>query len=98
MSNGNDELSKHIELLHAYHLDLWTEVEAQLRVIRAAQEQIAKLREARQAGESIQTTRNAAEVLARHVQTLRGRIHALDGTVSELDGTVGELLKVLVGK
>jgi chromosome segregation ATPase len=91
----NDPITRHIELLHAYHLDLWTEVEAQLRVIRGAQEQIAKLREAREAGESIEQAHHAAEILARHVQTLKGRIHALEGTVNELDATVGELLKVL---
>ena len=91
----NEQVAKHIELLHAYHLDLWTEVEAQLLVIRRAQEQIAQLREAREVGESAVAARQAAEVLARQVQTLKGRIQALDGTVHELDDTVGELLKVL---
>ena len=91
----NEQIAKHIELLHAYHLDLWSEVEAQLRVIRGAQEQIAKLREARDANEPADHARHAAEMLARHIQTLKGRIRALDGTVAELDETVGELLKVL---
>jgi hypothetical protein len=94
----NQHIGKHIELLHAYHLDLWNEVEAQLRVIRGAQEEIARLREAREAGESAEQARHAAQMLARHIQTLRGRIHALDGTVNELDGTVGELLKILAAE
>ena len=94
----DEQVARHIELLHHYHLDLWTEVEAQLRVIRDAQEQIAKLREARVTNQPADQARHAAEILARHVQTLKGRIHALDGTVNELDGTVGELLKVLAGR
>jgi hypothetical protein len=35
-----------IELLHTYHLDLWSQIEAQLRVLRAAQDEIAKPRSA----------------------------------------------------
>jgi hypothetical protein len=91
----DDQIARHIELLHQYRLDLWNEVEAQLRVIHGSQAQIEKLRNARVEGESVDEARQAAEVLARHVQTLKGRISALGGTVNELDGTVGELLKVL---
>ena len=90
-----DQFSKQLELLHSYHLALWTEVEAQLEVIRGAQEQIANLRDARGNGDSVVQVRHSAELLSRHVQTLKGRISALGTTVNELDGTVEELLKVL---
>jgi predicted nucleic acid-binding Zn-ribbon protein len=90
-----DALARHIELLHAYHLDLWSEVEAQLRVLRSAQDEIAKLRDARTVTESRDIARDSANMLARHVQTLKGRVGTLRTTVEELDGTVGELVKLL---
>jgi hypothetical protein len=88
-------LARHVELLHSYHLALWTEVEAQLQVLRAAQDEIAKLRDARVVGESRTETREAAHVLARHVKTLSGRVGTLAATVNELDTTVGELVTLL---
>ena len=88
-------LGRHVELLHSYHLALWTEVEAQLKVLRAAQEEIAKLRDARVTGESPAEARAAAEILARHVHTLKGRVTTLGTTVAELDGTVSDLVALL---
>ena len=84
-----------IELLHTYHLDLWTEIEAQLRVLRSAQDEIAKLRAARRKGEPLGTSLSAAQLLARHIATLKGRVHALTTTVAELDTTVAGLVDVL---
>jgi hypothetical protein len=91
----SETLAHHVELLHRYHLDLWNEIEAQLHVLRGAQDQIAKLREARLTPESKTTTRDAAELLARHVGTLKGRVATLGSTVEQLGNTVGELVTVL---
>jgi hypothetical protein len=88
-------VARHIELLHAYHLDLWAEVEAQLRVLRAAQEEISKLREARVITETPAEALSTARLLARYVETMKGRVRALSSTVGELEGTVAELVKVL---
>ena len=93
--NTTSHIDQQIELLHTYHLDVWTEIEAQLRVLRSAQDEIAKLRAARVKGESLGTALFAAQILSRHVATLRGRVHALSTTVDELDTTVGSLIKVL---
>jgi hypothetical protein len=90
-----DSIGRQVELLHAYHLNLWTEVEAQLRVLRSAQDEISKLRDARVAIDSPDTARDSARMLARHVQTLKGRVNTLGSTVHELEGTVGELTKLL---
>jgi hypothetical protein len=88
-------VARHIELLHAYHLDLWSEVEAQLRVLRAAQEEIGKLREARAVTETPAEALTAARLLARYVDTMKGRVRTLGSTVGELEGTVAELVNVL---
>jgi hypothetical protein len=90
-----NELTQHIELLNAYHLDLWSEVEAQLRVIKAAQEQIQTLRDLRQSTDGIPEARASAAMLGRHVETLKGRAQALTATIKELEGTVAVLVKVL---
>jgi hypothetical protein len=90
-----ETIGLHIELLHTYHLDLWTEMEAQLRVLRHAQEEIAKLRDARTATQSPADAREAASMLARHAQTLKGRVSTLHATVVELEGTVQELVALL---
>jgi len=92
-----DRVAKQIELLHVYHLDLWTELEAQLRVLRVAQEEIGKLRESRVKGETTGAALYSATLLSRHVQTLKGRAHALSGTIDELERTVAELLTLLRG-
>jgi hypothetical protein len=91
------QIDQHVELLHAYHLDLWAEVEAQLHVLRAAQSEIEKLRLARVKGEPHGTALFAATVLSRHVQKLKGRVHTLNTTIAELEGSVDELVKVLTG-
>ena len=88
-------IDQQIELLHTYHLDLWAEIEAQLRVLRAAQEEIAKLRAARVKGEPLDAALWAAQLLARHIGTLKGRVQALSTTVAELDTTVVGLIDVL---
>jgi hypothetical protein len=93
MTDAN--IDQQIELLHTYHLDLWTEIEAQLRVLRAAQDEIGKLREARVNGQSLGTAFFAAQLLSRHVATLKGRVHALNTTVAELETTVASLVDVL---
>ena len=90
-----DAIAQHVELLHTYHLNLWTEIEGQLRVLRVAQEEIAKLRDARIGGESKAAALSAAQMLSRHVQTLQGRVATLGSTVQELSGTVSELVTVL---
>jgi hypothetical protein len=91
----DNEISRHIELLQTYHHDLWSEIEAQLRVIHTAQSHIEKLRELRQDSDGIPQARSAAEMLARHVETLTGRVQALSGTIAELKGTVDVLVKIL---
>ena len=90
-----DALNHHVELLHTYHLSLWTEIEGQLSVLRASQDEIAKLRDARIEGESREVARSAADMLARHVRMLQGRVHTLSTTITELSGTVDELVAVL---
>lgn len=90
-----DQIARHVELLHTYHLNLWTEVEAQLRVLRSAQDEIAKLRDARVPDESREIARGSAQMLARHVQTLKGRVATLGATVNELESTAVELVKLL---
>ena len=91
----DDPIARHVELLHAYHLDLWSEMEAQIRVIRAAQEEISKLRQARSQQEERDVALHSAEVLARHVHTLKGRVRALGETANELEGTVAVLVTLL---
>ena len=88
-------VSHHVELLHTYHLNLWTEIEGQLRVLRQAQDEIAKLRDARVEDESKVNALSAARTLSHYVQTLEGRVQTLGRTVSELSGTVSELVTVL---
>jgi len=88
-------IDQQIELLHTYHLDLWSEIEAQLRVLRAAQDAIAKLRAARVKGEPLGTALRGAQLLASHIATLKGRVQALSTTVAELDTTVAGLVDVL---
>jgi len=90
-----EQIDRHVELLHAYHLDLWSEIEAQLRVLRASQQEISTLREARVKGEPAAVALFSAQLLARHVQTLTGRVHTLQTTVGELRTTVEELITVL---
>jgi hypothetical protein len=91
----DNEISRHIELLNTYHLDLWSEIEAQLRVIRTAQVEIEKLRELRHATDGMTEARASADMLARHVDTLTGRVEALTGTIAELKSTVNVLRHVL---
>ena len=88
-------LAQHVELLHTYHLSLWNEIEAQLQVLRAAQEEIARLRDARIEGQPKGAALDAAQILARHVQTLKGRVGTLGSTIDELSLTVNELVAVL---
>ena len=95
MSESRQIVAQQIELLHVYHLDLWTEVEAQLRVLRKAQEEVAKLRDARTANESPEVALGSAKALKGLVQTLKGRVGTLGATIGELDGTVDELIRVL---
>ena len=95
MMTTSDLIARHVELLHTYHLNLWTEVEAQLRVLREAQDSIACLRDARVPDESRAIARDSAQMLVRHVQTLKGRVTTLGTTVNELEGTVSELVKLL---
>ena len=90
-----EQIDQQVELLHTYHLDLWSEMEAQLRVLRAAQEEIAKLRAARVKGERHGVALFAAQLLQRHVQTMKGRVNGLTTTVAELEGTVGQLIAAL---
>ena len=90
-----NDVARHIELLNVYHLDLWSEIESQLRVLRDVQVQIGALRESRNPGDAPEATRSAAEVLRRHVQTLKGRCHTLSATIEELETTVGELTTLL---
>jgi chemotaxis protein histidine kinase CheA len=89
------DIARHVELLYAYHLALWNEIEAQLVVLRSAQDEIAKLRDARVATETRDAALDAARVLSRFVQTLKGRVGTLGITVGELEGTVTELVKLL---
>ncbi len=84
-----------IDLLDAYHKDLWAEVESQLRVLRDAHGAIAKLREDRTDSYSLQQKREAAETLHRYVQTLKGRTHTLSSTIEELERTASDLRTVL---
>ena len=93
-----ERLAHHLELLHQYHLTLWNEIEAQLQVLRDAQEQIATLRDARLIDDSRVTALDAARVLSRDVQTLKGRVGTLSSTVAELGDTVSELVGVLSTK
>ena len=90
-----NEISRHIELLNTYHLDLWAEVEAQLRVIKNAQAEIHKLRDLRRSSDGLPDARAAAAMLSRHVETLSGRAQALTTTVKELQDSVAVLAKVL---
>ena len=94
MADAN-QIDKHIELLYTYHLDLWSEIEAQLRVLRASQDEIAKLREARVKGEGHEQALTSAQILTRHIQTLKGRVKALGRTTEELQTSVGELVTLL---
>jgi hypothetical protein len=86
---------EHIELLHTYHLDLWNEIETQLRVLRTAQEEIGKLRLSRNKGEPYGVALFAAQLLARHVQILKGRVHSMAGSIDELETTVNGLIEIL---
>ena len=86
---------EHIELLHTYHLDLWNEIEAQLRVLRTAQGEIDKLRVSRNKGDSYGLALFSAQLLAQHVQILKGRVHSLNGTIGELETTVNGLIEIL---
>jgi hypothetical protein len=88
-------IDHHLELLHTYHLDLWAEIEAQLHVLRASQQEIQKLRDTRIKGESQGAAFFAAQVLARHVQVLKGRTSTLNSTVAELEASVNALLELL---
>ena len=90
----SDQIDQHLEVLHAYHLDLWTEIEGQLRVLRAAQE---KLRAARIKGEPKAVGVFAAQMLTRHVNTLKGRVHTLGSTIDELEHSVEGLTDLLGG-
>ena len=90
-----DAIADHVELLHTYHLNLWTEIDAQLGVLRDAQEEIGKLRDARTEGQSRAQALAAAQMLAMHVQTLKGRVGTLASTVNELSDTVSALVSVL---
>jgi hypothetical protein len=90
-----DPVSNQIALLHVYHLDLWTEMEAQMRVLRVAQEEIAKLRESRTTDEKKGAALYSAAILQQHVQTLKGRIQALSNTATELEVAVAALVRLL---
>ena len=88
-------VSTQIDMLDAYHKDLWAEVESQLRVLRDANAAIAKLREDRTDSYSLQQKRDAAEMLARYIATLKGRTSTLYSTLEELEATVSDLRSVL---
>lgn len=88
-------VTRQIDLLDAYHKDLWAEVESALRVLRDANAAIAKLREDRTDSYSLQQKREAAETFSRYIQTLKGRTHTLTSTIEELDRTVTDLRSVL---
>ena len=88
-------VSTQIDLLDAYHKDLWAEVESQLRVLRDANGAIAKLREGRNDTNSLKQKQDAAETLGRYIQTLKGRTHTLTATLEELGRTVDDLRSVL---
>ena len=90
-----ERIDQHVELLHTYHLDLWSEIEAQLRVLRTSQEQIAKLRADRVKAKPMTEALSNAELLAQHVQTLKARVRSLGTTVEELEATVGNLVNLL---
>jgi hypothetical protein len=88
-------VSAQIDMLDTYHKDLWAEVEAQLRVLRDANAAITKLREDRTDAYSLQQKRDAAETLARYIQTLKGRTNTLASSIEELERTVEDLRLVL---
>lgn len=88
-------VARQIELMHAYHLDLWVEIEAQLRTMRASQLEIETLRNARTATDTVAMARNAALLLAHHVDTMKGRVNSLAATVTELEKTVAALRQAL---
>jgi predicted nucleic acid-binding Zn-ribbon protein len=92
---NQDEIARQVELMHLYHLDLWTEIEAQLRTLRASQAQIEKLRSARTANDTIQVARSSAHLLSYHVDTLKGRVGTLDATIAELAKAVAALRNAL---
>ena len=92
----SDAIPRQIELLHTHHLDLWSELEAALRVLRVVQEEIAALRTAQlKKGEPPSVALCSAQILRRHVHTLSGRANTLTSTIAELDQTVAELIEDL---
>lgn len=88
-------LSQQVALLHAYHLDLWSEIEAQLRTLRASQREIEELRKLRTIDETPALSLGLAELLAGHARTLSGRAQTLSTTIAELERTVGDLVEKL---
>lgn len=88
-------VSTQIDMLDAYHKDLWAEVESQLRVLRDANGAIAKLREDRTDAYSLKQKQDAAETLLRQIKTLKGRTATLASTIAELERTVDDLRSVL---
>jgi hypothetical protein len=90
-------LAKQLDLLHAYHLDLWVEIEAQLQTLRASQREIAELRKLRTPTDTREVALGLAELLADHARTLKGRSAALGTTVAELERTVERLIGMLQG-
>jgi hypothetical protein len=89
------ELAKQVELLNAYHLDLWTEIEAQLRTLRASQTAIEELRSRRSPEDLPALVQSAALLLAEHVRTMKSRSRTLVGTIDELETAVARLLQML---
>ena len=90
-----EQIDEQLELLHAYHLDLWTEIEGQLRVLRSAQAEIEKLRAARGKGESKAVAIFSAQMLTRHVEMLKGRVSSLGSTIAELERSAAVLTDLL---
>lgn len=88
-------VARQIELMHAYHLDLWVEIEAQLRTMRSSQAEIEIVRNARTPTDTVVMARNAAQLLTQHVDTMKGRVRSLTTTVEELERTVAALRHAL---
>lgn len=87
------QIAAQVEMLNTYHQDLLAEIQSQMRVLNASQEAIAKLRS--RATDSLEEKIDAAESLARHVQTLKGRTATLVASLAELEKTVTDLRSVL---
>lgn len=85
-------INEQTELQQVCALDVWAEIEGQLRVLTSALHEIAIVR-ARCGDDAAPLS--MAEDLSRHVQTMKGWVKVLDATVAEADDTVEKLVLLL---